>query len=45
MVQIQKQTWHAKTLYLLTTEGGSVQLDIYTQPQGEYGIPAIIHNL
>lgn len=45
MVQIQKQTWHSKTLYLLTTEGGSVQLDIYTQPQGEYGIPAFIHNL
>lgn len=45
MIQIQKQTWSKRTLYLLITDGGSVQLDIYTQPQGEYGIKAFIHNL
>lgn len=45
MIQIQKQTWSKRTLYLLITDGGSVQLDIYTQPQGEYGIGAFIHNL
>lgn len=45
MIQIQKQTWSRRTLYLLLTDGGSAQLDIYTQPQGVYGIGAFIHNL
>lgn len=45
MIQLQEQTWARKNLYLLTTEGGSIQLDIYTRPQGEYGIAAYIHNL
>lgn len=45
MIQIQKQTWSKRTLYLLIADGGSVQLDIYTLPQGEYGIGAFIHNL
>lgn len=45
MIQIQKQTWAQRNLYLILADGGSVQLDIYRRPQGEHGIVAFIHNL
>ena len=45
MITIQKQTWHTRTLYLLTTEGGSCQLDIYPDEHVENGVKAYIHNL
>lgn len=32
MIHIQKQTWEHMTLYLLTTDGGSVQLEVYDKP-------------
>lgn len=32
MIHIQKQTWEHMTLYLLTTDDGSVQLGIYDKP-------------
>lgn len=44
MITIQKQTWAHRTVYLLTTDGGSVQLDTYTEPLDD-GIYAYIHHL
>lgn len=45
MIHIQKQTWELMTLYLLTTEGGSAQLEIYPEPEGDYGVRAYICKL
>lgn len=44
MIHIQKQTWETMTLYLLTTEGGSVQLEIYNEPCDD-GVQAYICKL
>lgn len=44
MIHIQKQTWETMTLYLLTTEGGSVQLEIYDKPCDD-GVQAYICKL
>lgn len=44
MVHIQKQTWETMTLYLLTTESGSVQLEIYDKPYDD-GVQAYICKL
>lgn len=40
MITIQKQTWLTRTIYLLTTEGGSVQLSVFKKQND-----AFIHNL
>ncbi|MBD5306540.1 MAG: GNAT family N-acetyltransferase [Bacteroides sp.] len=45
MIQIQKQTWYTRTLYLLTTECGNCQLDIYPDGHVDGGVKACIHNL
>ena len=44
MIHIQKQTWEHMTLYLLTTDGGSVQLEIYDKPCDD-GVQAYICKL
>lgn len=45
MINIQKQTWQRLTLYLLTTEGASVQLEIYPEPEGKFKEQAYICKL
>lgn len=41
---MQKQIWNKRVVYLLTTEGGSIQLDIYSDYQFD-DIYAYIHHL
>lgn len=42
----QEQRWPSKTRWVITAdEVGSVQLDLYDNPQGEYGVRAYIYAL
>lgn len=45
MIHIQKQTWKRVTIYLLTTEGASAQLEIYPEPSGDEDVRAYICKL
>lgn len=41
----QRQDWHDLTRYLLMSNGGSVQLELFHEPQGRFGYTAYIYGL
>jgi ribosomal protein S18 acetylase RimI-like enzyme len=41
-IQEQTQNWHDQTRVILFTKNASVQLELYTQPRGDYGVTAYI---
>lgn len=42
-MMVQKQVWHSRTRYIIVTEGiATVQLELYTEPQGSDDVTAFI---
>lgn len=45
MIREQRQVWHNFVRYLLMSDWGSIQLELYPEPKGEYGVTAYIYGL
>lgn len=44
-INVQVQYWSELKRYLLITEGGSLQIEIYPDPRGEQGVRAFMYAL